>query len=68
MAAIGNLVTEADLDAMKRRGWSERASEPRPSEGRILIDGVQLRKPSRRTGILLQKDHLFEWRTVLQNA
>jgi len=39
-----------------------------PSEGRILIDGVQLRSPSRRTGILLQKDHLFEWRTVLQNA
>jgi NitT/TauT family transport system ATP-binding protein len=32
------------------------------------IDGVRIRTPSRRTGILLQKDHLFEWRTVLQNA
>jgi NitT/TauT family transport system ATP-binding protein len=39
-----------------------------PTKGRILVDGVRIRSPSRRTGILLQKDHLFEWRTVLQNA
>jgi len=39
-----------------------------PTQGRILIDGMRIRSPSRRTGILLQKDHLFEWRTVLQNA
>ena len=39
-----------------------------PTRGRILVDGVRIRSPSRRTGILLQKDHLFEWRTVLQNA
>jgi NitT/TauT family transport system ATP-binding protein len=39
-----------------------------PTKGRILVDGMRLRSPSRRTGILLQKDHLFEWRTVLQNA
>jgi NitT/TauT family transport system ATP-binding protein len=39
-----------------------------PTEGCVLIDGVRIRGPSRRTGILLQKDHLFEWRTVLQNA
>jgi NitT/TauT family transport system ATP-binding protein len=39
-----------------------------PTKGRILVDGVPIRRPSRRTGILLQKDHLFEWRTVLQNA
>ncbi len=37
MAAIGNLVTEAGLDAMKRRGWIERAREARASEGRILV-------------------------------
>ncbi|HEY7246148.1 MAG TPA: ABC transporter ATP-binding protein [Xanthobacteraceae bacterium] len=39
-----------------------------PTQGRILIDGVRIRSPSGRIGILLQKDHLFEWRTVLQNA
>jgi NitT/TauT family transport system ATP-binding protein len=40
----------------------------RPTEGRILLDGVPVRGASARVGILLQKDHLFEWRTVLQNA
>jgi NitT/TauT family transport system ATP-binding protein len=39
-----------------------------PTKGRVLVDGVRLRSPSRRTGILLQRDHLFEWRTVLENA
>jgi NitT/TauT family transport system ATP-binding protein len=39
-----------------------------PTKGRVLLDGVPLRNPSRRTGILLQRDHLFEWRTVLENA
>jgi hypothetical protein len=37
MAPIGNLVREGDLDAMKRRGWIERAREPIPHEGRILV-------------------------------
>ncbi|MGO9789030.1 MAG: hypothetical protein ACLP8S_05710 [Solirubrobacteraceae bacterium] len=37
MAPIGNWITEAELDAMKRRGWIERAREPRPREGRILV-------------------------------
>ena len=37
-----------------------------PTKGRVLVDGVRLRSPSRRTGILLQRDHLFEWRTVLE--
>jgi NitT/TauT family transport system ATP-binding protein len=39
-----------------------------PTEGRILLDGAQVRGTNERVGILLQKDHLFEWRTVLQNA
>jgi NitT/TauT family transport system ATP-binding protein len=39
-----------------------------PTKGRVLVDGVRLCSPSRRTGILLQRDHLFEWRTVLENA
>ena len=37
MAGIGNLVSERDLDAMKRRGWIERAREPIPHERRILV-------------------------------
>jgi NitT/TauT family transport system ATP-binding protein len=39
-----------------------------PTEGQILLDGGRLTGPDRRVGILLQKDHLFEWRTVLENA
>ena len=40
----------------------------RPTEGEIYLDGSQVRGTNERVGILLQKDHLFEWRTVLQNA
>ena len=39
-----------------------------PTEGQVLLDGVSIRGTHERVGILLQKDHLFEWRTVLQNA
>jgi len=39
-----------------------------PTEGRLMLDGGGLSGPDGRVGILLQKDHLFEWRTVLQNA
>jgi len=37
MSALENLVSEAQLDALKRRGWVERFREPRPSEGRVLV-------------------------------
>jgi NitT/TauT family transport system ATP-binding protein len=40
----------------------------RPTEGRITLDGAPISGTSARVGILLQKDYLFEWRTVLQNA
>jgi NitT/TauT family transport system ATP-binding protein len=39
-----------------------------PTEGQILLDGARVCGTNERVGILLQKDHLFEWRTVLQNA
>jgi len=39
-----------------------------PTEGKLLLDGERLGGPDGRVGILLQKDHLFEWRTVLENA
>jgi NitT/TauT family transport system ATP-binding protein len=39
-----------------------------PTEGRIFLDECSVEKPSRKIGFLLQKDHLFEWRNVLENA
>jgi len=40
----------------------------KPTEGEILLDGEPVSGSDPRVGFLLQKDHLFEWRTVLQNA
>lgn len=39
-----------------------------PTEGRVLLDGTPIRGTSRHVGFLLQKDYLFEWRTVLKNV
>lgn len=39
-----------------------------PDEGTILIDGVPLSESSVNIGYMLQKDHLFEWRTIFSNA
>lgn len=38
------------------------------TEGRVLLDGAPVRAPGGSVGFLLQRDHLFEWRTVLENA
>ena len=39
-----------------------------PTSGSVTIDGVPVRGPSRRVGYMLQHDHLFEWRNVLNNV
>lgn len=39
-----------------------------PEEGSILIDGIPLSQIHANIGYMLQKDHLFEWRTILSNA
>jgi NitT/TauT family transport system ATP-binding protein len=39
-----------------------------PTDGRVLLDDTPIKGPSKKIGFLLQKDHLFEWRTVLENA
>jgi NitT/TauT family transport system ATP-binding protein len=39
-----------------------------PTEGRLQLDGADITRPDGRVGLLLQRDQLFEWRTVLQNA
>ncbi|AGA70689.1 ABC-type nitrate/sulfonate/bicarbonate transport system, ATPase component [Desulfitobacterium dichloroeliminans LMG P-21439] len=38
-----------------------------PTEGRVLVDGEVVKGTSPKIGYMLQKDHLFEWRTIMQN-
>jgi NitT/TauT family transport system ATP-binding protein len=40
----------------------------KPTEGEVLIDGNPVRGPSDLVGFMLQKDTLFEWRTILDNT
>lgn len=39
-----------------------------PSNGVVSVGGRQVSGPSHKVGYMLQKDHLFEWRTILENA
>lgn len=40
----------------------------KPDGGEILIDGIPLPESKVNIGYMLQKDHLFEWRSILSNA
>ncbi len=40
----------------------------KPDSGTILLDGRPVRRASSGIGYMLQKDHLFEWRTIRSNA
>ena len=40
----------------------------KPDGGSILIDGIPLSESKINIGYMLQKDHLFEWRTIISNA
>lgn len=40
----------------------------KPDEGEILIDGIPLPDSKVNIGYMLQKDHLFEWQSILSNA
>ena len=40
----------------------------RPESGRIFIEGKSLSQSELNIGYMLQKDHLFEWRTVESNV
>ena len=44
------------------------AGLPKPEEGEIFIDGVPRRESRAVIGYMLQKDHLFEWRSILDNV
>lgn len=39
-----------------------------PTSGQVFLYGEPVKGPSRKAGYMLQKDHLFDWRTVLQNV
>lgn len=39
-----------------------------PESGNIFIDGIALSESHARIGYMLQKDHLFEWRTIYANT
>ncbi len=40
----------------------------RPVNGEILLDGRPVQAGDTRIGYMLQRDHLFEWRTIFSNA
>lgn len=40
----------------------------KPSNGKILLDGNEITYPCSQIGYMLQKDHLFEWRTIYRNV
>jgi NitT/TauT family transport system ATP-binding protein len=40
----------------------------KPTVGRVLVDGEEVRGPGGRVGYMLQQDCLYEWRTILGNA
>ncbi len=40
----------------------------RPTSGNVFLNGEKVTRTSTKIGYMLQKDHLFEWRTILQNV
>ena len=40
----------------------------RPTDGRILLDGSEITGPTKKVGLMPQRDQLFEWRTIWKNV
>lgn len=40
----------------------------KPGSGQILLDGAPISRDASAIGYMLQKDHLFEWRTIFSNV
>ncbi len=40
----------------------------KPTGGRVLIEGEEVTGASEKVGYMLQKDYLFDWRTIYQNV
>ena len=60
-------VVTADPGCGKSTLLSMIAGLIKPEEGTISLDGKTLTSARTRIGYMLQKDHLFEWRSVLSN-
>ena len=39
----------------------------KPASGELLLNGISLEQSATNIGYMLQKDHLFEWRTIYSN-
>jgi NitT/TauT family transport system ATP-binding protein len=39
-----------------------------PSKGEVYINGNKVKSSTKEIGYMFQRDHLFEWRTILQNV
>lgn len=39
-----------------------------PTCGTVFVEGEKVTGPSKKIGYMLQKDHLFDWRTITQNV
>ncbi|HOQ37725.1 MAG TPA: ATP-binding cassette domain-containing protein, partial [Acetivibrio sp.] len=39
-----------------------------PTTGGVFVEGKPVSETSEKVGYMLQKDHLFEWRTIYQNV
>ena len=39
-----------------------------PTSGQILIEGIPVTGTSSKVGYMLQKDYIFEWRTIMENV
>jgi NitT/TauT family transport system ATP-binding protein len=40
----------------------------KPSKGKVFVRGKEVQGASGEIGYMFQRDHLFEWRTIRQNA
>jgi len=40
----------------------------KPSKGKVLVNGKKVDGTSSNIGYMFQRDHLFEWRTILENT
>ncbi|MTI54845.1 ABC transporter ATP-binding protein [Geosporobacter ferrireducens] len=40
----------------------------KPSSGKVVVNGKAVSEPNKSIGYMFQKDHLFEWRTILNNV
>jgi len=40
----------------------------KPNKGKVIVNRKSITKPSKDIGYMFQRDHLFEWRTILENV